>query len=217
MNQIRRERGEELASTVTGWATQDGKELAFVAVYEPYDDYRISGLTVCVLNVGCRKQKWIGYVLRSWRWENVRKHSEVVFHLQLNNSWYFRPCRLTKWVPSPAKMTRGVVEAAIDRSRKRMDVQTLDMVQFHWYEGRHWGSLRGVIDYLFWTALQLLTSPGSKFIRNLWIKIKLYAHWTMYIEELVCSRLKVIPMQVGLRQQGIFGCPLAHDWPQRRR
>ncbi|KAG6544241.1 hypothetical protein Mapa_014344 [Marchantia paleacea] len=40
---------------------------------------------------------------------------------------------LTKWVPSPVKMTRGVVEAAIDRSRKRMDVMTLDMLQFHWY------------------------------------------------------------------------------------
>ncbi|KAL2612241.1 hypothetical protein R1flu_023933 [Riccia fluitans] len=41
---------------------------------------------------------------------------------------------LTKWVPSPVKMTRNVVEAAIDRSRKRMDVKALDMLQFHWWD-----------------------------------------------------------------------------------
>lgn len=28
--------------------------------------------------------------------------------------------------------TRAVVEASIDRSRQRMGVNTLDMVQFHW-------------------------------------------------------------------------------------
>eukprot|EP01018_Ginkgo_biloba_P013858 Gb_04920 [translate_table: standard] len=31
-------------------------------------------------------------------------------------------------------MTRAVVEASIDRSRKSMGVQTLDMVQFHWWD-----------------------------------------------------------------------------------
>ncbi|KAL3683133.1 hypothetical protein R1sor_001155 [Riccia sorocarpa] len=41
---------------------------------------------------------------------------------------------LTKWVPAPGKMTRNVVEAAIDRSRKRMDVKALDMLQFHWWD-----------------------------------------------------------------------------------
>ncbi|BBN16806.1 hypothetical protein MPTK1_7g09440 [Marchantia polymorpha subsp. ruderalis] len=51
---------------------------------------------------------------------------------------------LTKWVPSPVKMTRGVVEAAIDRSRKRMDVNTLDMLQFHWWDY----SNRGYLDAL---------------------------------------------------------------------
>ncbi|BBN16120.1 hypothetical protein MPTK1_7g03590 [Marchantia polymorpha subsp. ruderalis] len=52
---------------------------------------------------------------------------------------------LTKWVPSPAKMTRGVVEAAIDRSRKRMDVQTLDMVQFHWWDYANKGYLDALL------------------------------------------------------------------------
>lgn len=41
---------------------------------------------------------------------------------------------LTKWVPPPVKMTRAYVEANIDRSRKRMDVKCLDMLQFHWWD-----------------------------------------------------------------------------------
>jgi aryl-alcohol dehydrogenase-like predicted oxidoreductase len=40
---------------------------------------------------------------------------------------------LTKWVPPPVKMTRSYVEDNINRSRKRMDVSALDMLQFHWY------------------------------------------------------------------------------------
>ncbi|CAL5080167.1 unnamed protein product [Urochloa decumbens] len=41
---------------------------------------------------------------------------------------------LTKWVPPPVKMTRSYVEDNIDRSRKRMDVAALDMLQFHWWD-----------------------------------------------------------------------------------
>lgn len=51
---------------------------------------------------------------------------------------------LTKWVPPPVKMTRAYVEQNIDRSRKRMDVKTLDMLQFHWWEY----SDRGYLDAL---------------------------------------------------------------------
>ncbi|CAH9072695.1 unnamed protein product [Cuscuta europaea] len=40
---------------------------------------------------------------------------------------------LTKWVPPPVKMTRTFVQKSIDISRKRMDVASLDMLQFHWY------------------------------------------------------------------------------------
>lgn len=41
---------------------------------------------------------------------------------------------LTKFVPRPGAMTRAVVEASIDRSRQKMGVSTLDMVQFHWWD-----------------------------------------------------------------------------------
>ncbi|KAM7271434.1 hypothetical protein ACFE04_030648 [Oxalis oulophora] len=41
---------------------------------------------------------------------------------------------LTKWVPPPVKMTRSFVENAVNVSRKRMDVASLDMLQFHWWD-----------------------------------------------------------------------------------
>jgi len=40
----------------------------------------------------------------------------------------------TKWVPRPGRTTRAVVEQAIDRSRRRMGVETLDLLQFHWWD-----------------------------------------------------------------------------------
>jgi aryl-alcohol dehydrogenase-like predicted oxidoreductase len=42
----------------------------------------------------------------------------------------------TKWVPRPTKMTRRLVEQNIDRSLQRMRVETLDLLQFHWWEYR---------------------------------------------------------------------------------
>ncbi|XP_019199294.1 PREDICTED: flagellar radial spoke protein 5 [Ipomoea nil] len=41
---------------------------------------------------------------------------------------------LTKWVPPPVKMTGSFVRQNIDVSRKRMDVASLDMLQFHWWD-----------------------------------------------------------------------------------
>ncbi|XAR56159.1 Glycerol dehydrogenase (NADP(+)) [Bertholletia excelsa] len=41
---------------------------------------------------------------------------------------------LTKWVPQPVKMTSSFVREVIDVSRKRMDVASLDMLQFHWWD-----------------------------------------------------------------------------------
>ena len=38
----------------------------------------------------------------------------------------------TKWVPSPGRMTRAIVEQAVRVSMARMKVQTLDLLQFHW-------------------------------------------------------------------------------------
>lgn len=44
---------------------------------------------------------------------------------------------LTKWVPRPGRMSRSIVEDAIQISLRRMRAGTLDMLQFHWWEYRH--------------------------------------------------------------------------------
>ncbi|MGH7094914.1 MAG: aldo/keto reductase, partial [Stellaceae bacterium] len=40
----------------------------------------------------------------------------------------------TKWVPQPGPMRRPVVETAIDTARRRMGVERLDLLQFHWWD-----------------------------------------------------------------------------------
>ncbi|XP_065867287.1 flagellar radial spoke protein 5-like isoform X2 [Euphorbia lathyris] len=48
---------------------------------------------------------------------------------------------LTKWVPPPVKMTSSFVRENINVSRKRMDVTSLDMLQFHWWDYSNTGYL----------------------------------------------------------------------------
>lgn len=43
----------------------------------------------------------------------------------------------TKWVPQPKPMTQRVVEGAVDMSLRRMDSESLDLLQFHWWEYRN--------------------------------------------------------------------------------
>ena len=53
----------------------------------------------------------------------------------------------TKWVPTPQKITRKIVERAINISRKRMGMESLDMVQFHWWDYENKNYLKA-IEYL---------------------------------------------------------------------
>lgn len=39
----------------------------------------------------------------------------------------------TKWVPQPGPMTRQIVEDAVSTSLRRMRVDSLDLLQFHWW------------------------------------------------------------------------------------
>jgi len=41
---------------------------------------------------------------------------------------------LTKWVPQPGRITRSMVKENIERSLRRMNVNTLDLLQFHWWD-----------------------------------------------------------------------------------
>ena len=40
----------------------------------------------------------------------------------------------TKWVPQPMRMTPRVLEEAIGVSLRRMDTESLDLLQFHWWD-----------------------------------------------------------------------------------
>jgi aryl-alcohol dehydrogenase-like predicted oxidoreductase len=55
----------------------------------------------------------------------------------------------TKWVPQPSPMTRRVVEEAIGVSLRRMGVERLDLLQFHWWDyrdARYLDALRHLAD-----------------------------------------------------------------------
>jgi aryl-alcohol dehydrogenase-like predicted oxidoreductase len=41
---------------------------------------------------------------------------------------------LTKWVPHPGKITRSVVIENIQKSLNRMNVSSIDLLQFHWWD-----------------------------------------------------------------------------------
>lgn len=40
----------------------------------------------------------------------------------------------TKWVPQPTKMTKKIVEESINKSLRRMGVDSIDLLQFHWWD-----------------------------------------------------------------------------------
>jgi aryl-alcohol dehydrogenase-like predicted oxidoreductase len=88
----------------------------------------------------------------------------------------------TKWVPRPGKMTKKVVEENIDISLRRMNVKSLDLMQFHWWEYRDPNYLdalqymvelqnAGKIKHLALTNfdtehLQIITAAGIKIVSN---------------------------------------------------
>jgi len=41
---------------------------------------------------------------------------------------------LTKWVPEPSRITEQIAKSSVERSLKRMRVNSLDLVQFHWWD-----------------------------------------------------------------------------------
>ena len=88
----------------------------------------------------------------------------------------------TKWVPRAGKMTKKLVEENIDISLRRMDVKSLDLMQFHWWEYRDANYLdalkymvelqtEGKIKHLSLTNfdtehLQIITEAGIKIVSN---------------------------------------------------
>ena len=88
----------------------------------------------------------------------------------------------TKWVPRAGKMTKKLVEENIDISLRRMDVKSLDLMQFHWWDykdSNYLDALRymaelqaeGKIKHLALTNfdtehLQIITEAGIQIVSN---------------------------------------------------
>ena len=88
----------------------------------------------------------------------------------------------TKWVPRPGPMTRKIVEDNINISLRRMDVKTLDLLQFHWWayddpryldalsalsELRDAGKIRHVALTNFDTEhMRIMTDKGIRVVSN---------------------------------------------------
>lgn len=89
---------------------------------------------------------------------------------------------LTKWVPHPGKITRSIVTESIESSLKRMDVDSLDLLQFHWWDYNnqyYMDALRFLSEYCddgtiknigltnFDTAhMQTISDSGLNFVSN---------------------------------------------------
>ena len=89
---------------------------------------------------------------------------------------------LTKFVPSPGPMTRSIVEHYIDKSIKRMNVKSIDVLQFHWWDYNdasyidalhHLSKLQGErkIKYLGLTnfdtiRMQIMVEQGFRLVSN---------------------------------------------------
>lgn len=58
-----------------------------------------------------------------------RRVSELKGEQELN-----RIQALTKWVPQPRTITRSIVNENIEKSIRRMSVNSLDLLQFHWWD-----------------------------------------------------------------------------------
>ncbi len=57
--------------------------------------------------------------------------------LKLATAEGLKPFVSTKWCPPPGPMTRDVVRAAFERSLDRLGVESVDLMQFHWWSFEH--------------------------------------------------------------------------------
>jgi len=104
------------------------------------------------------------------------------FRKRLNENELSKVQALTKFVPSPGPMSRSIVEHYIDQSIQRMNVKSIDLLQFHWWDYNdtsyldvlhHLTKLRdeGKIKHLGLTnfdteRVQVMTAQGFKLVSN---------------------------------------------------
>ncbi|MFB5631496.1 MAG: aldo/keto reductase [Nitrosopumilaceae archaeon] len=89
---------------------------------------------------------------------------------------------LTKFVPNPGPMTKSIVEYYIEQSIKKMNVSSIDLLQFHWWDYNDSGYLdalihltrlqeKGMIKHLGLTnfdtkRLEIMIDKGFKLVSN---------------------------------------------------
>lgn len=56
------------------------------------------------------------------------------FQKRKDKKYFENSVGLTKFVPNPGPMTRSIVEHYIDESRKSMNLEIIDLLQFHWWD-----------------------------------------------------------------------------------
>jgi len=70
------------------------------------------------------------------------------FRRELNSDQITNTQALTKFVPNPGPMSKSIVEYYIDQSLQKMNTDTLDLVQFHWWDYNNL-SYMDAIEHLF--------------------------------------------------------------------
>ena len=90
----------------------------------------------------------------------------------------------TKWVPRPQNITQEVVQRAIDNSRKRMGLKSLDLLQFHWWDYQ---------DRNYIKAIEYLDDlRKNRVISNL----GLTNFDTIHVKEFISMGIKIVSNQV---------------------
>jgi aryl-alcohol dehydrogenase-like predicted oxidoreductase len=135
----------------------------------------------------------------------------------------------TKWVPRPGKMTAEIVEKNIDISRRRMNVESLDLLQFHWWDYRDKNYLdalyfltqlqkKGKIKHLALTNfdtehLKIITGAGIKIVSNQ-VQFSLIDHRPLVKMVEFCQQHQIYLLAYGTLAGGLFSAKyLGHPEP----
>lgn len=135
----------------------------------------------------------------------------------------------TKWVPRPGKMTKEIVEKNIDISLRRMDVDSLDLLQFHWWDYRDKNYLdalyflgelqqQGKIKHLALTNfdtehLKIILGAGIKIVSNQ-VQFSLIDRRPLEKMAQFCQEHKIYLLAYGTLAGGLLGAKyLGHPEP----
>ncbi|NCQ93044.1 MAG: aldo/keto reductase [Microcystis aeruginosa LG13-03] len=135
----------------------------------------------------------------------------------------------TKWVPRPGKMTKEIVAKNIAISLRRMDVDSLDLLQFHWWDYRNnnyldalyfLGELQqeGKIKHLALTNfdtehLKIILSAGIKIVSNQ-VQFSLIDRRPLVKMAQFCQEHNIYLLAYGTLAGGLLGAKyLGHPEP----